>query len=455
MHHVALNLTDLIISLLRGTMRCDKTDAVVTWPWACLADDPAWNEHGLLVAAAILFLPGSFGRPPRNPALKINSGYKAWEFEYYVFGLLPGLLWALQLPLYHSHFCKLVAGVRVALLLVIPMKYRQRAHNLLLEFVREFEEMYYQRRVDRLHFVRQSVHSLIHLIPEGLRVGPASLHSQWTLETLIGNLTAEIGSDIHPYANLSHRATRRVQVNALKAMFPEFADSSNTLPVGALDLDGGYVLMHARDQRCRYLDAPDSTALTTFLEGKGVEVRTWRPLIWKWARVRLPNGQIARTAWKECAGEKRGNAVRRSRMVKVRLEHLCCISRAHLKDDRFAEVLYFFPLTVNATDTTFHLAMVSVFSPPDPAIRKETHDVLLACRYQGQRSREVVNIKDIQSVVAMVPLPLRREEAEDPRSAELYSDRYFVVEKLGLDMAWFGREERMEEEDDDGGKGDD
>ncbi|CDO77865.1 hypothetical protein BN946_scf184612.g2 [Trametes cinnabarina] len=385
---------------------------------------------------------GSFGRPPRNPALKINSGYKAWEFKYYVFGLLPGLLWALQLPLYHSHFCKLVAGIRVALLLVIPMKYRQRAHNLLLEFVQEFEEMYYQRRVDRLHFVRQSVHSLIHLIPEGLRVGPASLHSQWTLETLIGNLTAEIGSDIHPYANLSSRATQRVQVNALKAMFPEFADSPNTLPAGALDLDSGYVLMHARDQRCRYLDGPDSAALTTFLEGKGVEVGAWRPLIWKWARVRLPNGQIACTAWKECAGEKRGNAVRRSRMVK-------------LKDNRFAEVLYLFPLTVKETNTTFYLAMVSIFSPPDSAICKEAHNILLACRYQGQRSREVVNIKDIQSVIAMVPLPLRKDEAEDPHAEELYSNRFFVVEKLGLDMVWFGREEMMDQDDDEGGEGDD
>ncbi|KAI0355296.1 hypothetical protein OH77DRAFT_1540048 [Trametes cingulata] len=441
MHHVALNLTDLMISLQRGTIRCDKTDDVTTWPWACLADEETWTQHGALVSAAITYLPGSFGRPPRNPALKINSGYKAWEYQYYVFGLQPGLLWAVQRPLYHSHFCKLVAGIRVALLLVIPMQHRQRAHNLLLEFVREFELMYYQRRVDRLHFVRQSIHSLIHLIPEGLRVGPASLHSQWTLETLIGNLTAEIGSDVHPYANLSHRATRRVQVNALKAMFPEFAETPNTLPAGALDLGGGYALMHARDQRPRYIEGPEETALGAYLQGHGVDASAWRCLIWKWARVRLPNGQIARTAWKECQGERRGNAVRRSRMIKV------C-----LKDDRFAEVQYFFPLTLHGSETDLHLAMVSLFTPPDPAIRKETHDVLLACRYQGALSREVVDIKDIRSVVAMVPLPLRRKEADNPRCAELYSDRYFVVEKLGLDMAWFGREDEQDagDNEDDG-----
>ncbi|KAH9847975.1 hypothetical protein C2E23DRAFT_740410 [Lenzites betulinus] len=434
MHHVSLNLTDLVISLLRGTMRCDKTDDVTDWPWACFADDDTWDAHGALVADATKYLPGSFGRPPRNPAEKINSGYKAWEYLYYVFGLLPGLLWATQKPLFHGHFCKLVAGVRVALLLVIPVDRRQRAHTLLLEFVKEFEEMYYQRRIDRIHFIRQSLHTLIHLIPEGLRAGPACLYSQWVLETLIGNLSAEIRSHVEPFANLSNRATRRSQTNALFSMFPELAPITDALPTGAIDIGDDFVLMRARDQRPRLVDNSETEAARAYLDGPlGLDIGTWRPAMWKWARVRLPNGQIARTAWKECAGEARGNAVRRSRMVK-------------LKDQRFAEVQYFFRLGV-VEDHTLNLAMLSVFTPPDPAILRETQDVLLACRYQGAQSREVVDIKDIVSVVAMVPLPRRREEAEDPRSDALYADRFFAVEKLGLDMVWFGREDVPEDRD--------
>lgn len=332
MHHVSLNLTDLIISLLRGSMRCDKTDDVADWPWACLADDEIWAEHGALVANATKFLPGSFGRPPRNPAEKINSGYKAWEYLYYVFGLLPGLLWATQKPLYYGHFCKLVAGVRVALLLVIPLNRRQRAHTLLLEFVKEFEEMYYQRRIDRLHFIRQSLHTLIHLIPEGLRMGPASLYSQWVLETLIGNLTAEIRSHVSPFANLSNRATRRSQTNALTSMFPELAPPTDALPNGAMDLGDDYILLHACDRRARRVYGLEADALREYLEGPlDLDLGTWNPAVRKWARVRLPNGQIARTAWKECTGEARGNNVRRSRMVKVcqisldgRIAHLKC-----------------------------------------------------------------------------------------------------------------------------------
>lgn len=37
----------------------------------------------------------------------------------------------------------------------------------------------------------------------------------------------------------------------------------------------------------------------------------------RWARLELPNGQIARTAWKEEALEMRGKKPRRSRMVKA------------------------------------------------------------------------------------------------------------------------------------------
>ncbi|CDO70170.1 hypothetical protein BN946_scf185009.g21 [Trametes cinnabarina] len=434
MHHVSLNLTDLVISLLRGTMRCDKTDDISTWDWACLADNDTWEAHGHLVSQATQYLPGSFGRPPRNPAEKINSGYKAWEYLYYVFGLLPGLLWGIQKPAFYAHFCKLVAGVRVALLLVIPVELRQRAHELLLEFVQEFEEVYYQRRVDRLHFVRQSLHALIHLIPEGLRMGPASLYSQWVLETLIGNLTAEIRSHVEPYANLSNRATRRSQCNALMALYPMLAPPADVLPEHAVELGDEYILMRARDRGPRLVKGLEEAALREYLEGKlELGLGHWKLALWKWARVRLPNGQIARTAWKECAGEARGNKVRRSRMVK-------------LKDNRFAEIQYFFRLTIPHM-RVINLAMISVFTPPDDTIRRETNYVLLACGYQGTASREVVDIKDITSVVAMVPLPKRAEEAAHPRAEELYAARFFVIEKLGLDMAWFGRVDIAEEGD--------
>ncbi|KAI1787864.1 hypothetical protein LXA43DRAFT_895624, partial [Ganoderma leucocontextum] len=126
-----------------------------------------------------------------------------------------------------------------------------------------------------------------------------------------------------------------------------------------------------------------------------------------------------------------------------------------LKDGRFAEVQYFFGLRKMVADDgsdtlDFALAMVSLFTSSDPAIARDTHGALMACRYQGDCLSEVLNTRDIVSVVTVVPLPPRREEREDqdPHADELYSNRFFVVGKLWFDMTWNERKEEVAQEDD-------
>lgn len=77
------------------------------------------------------------------------------------------------------------------------------AHQLILEFHMEFEEMYYQRKVTCLHFVCPSLHGMDHLAPEIVRIGSLSTLAQWTMERTIGNLGQELRLPSNPYANLS------------------------------------------------------------------------------------------------------------------------------------------------------------------------------------------------------------------------------------------------------------
>ena len=51
MHLISLNLTDLLISLWRGTLDIDPNDDKTTWDWALLKGD-TWKEHGKRVAAS-------------------------------------------------------------------------------------------------------------------------------------------------------------------------------------------------------------------------------------------------------------------------------------------------------------------------------------------------------------------------------------------------------------------
>lgn len=96
----------------------------------------------------------------------------------------------------------------------------------------------------------------------------------------------------------------------------------------------------------------------------------------------------------------------------------------------FAEVQYYLRLTRENT-----IAIVSMYSRPDPILLKASHHTLWSCSYQGNASLKVISTEAIVGVVAMVPL-------------FGVQDRYFVVEKPGLDIAHMrGDDETIVDED--------
>jgi hypothetical protein len=321
MHLAALNIPDLLINLWRGTIDCDQNDDRSTWDWAVLQGS-TWESHGKEIAACTPYLPCSFDRPPRNPAEKISSGYKAWEFLMYIYGLGPAMFYGVLPEKYWVNFCKLIYGMRIILQHEIATEDLIKAQNSLLEFCLEFEVLYYQRRPERLHFVRQSIHALLHVSQETVRIGPSICSSQWTMERTIGNLVEEIHQPSNPYANLSQRGLQRSQVNALKAMFPELDEDKNKLPRGAINLGNEYVLLRAMEQTYYQLSDEYLIALRCFISQSynGILEAGVPIAVRRWARLRLPTGQVARSQWKESL--KPLDKVRMARNVKVNLNRL-------------------------------------------------------------------------------------------------------------------------------------
>jgi hypothetical protein len=90
MHLSTFNLANLLLFLWYGQLDNRRTDPISFWPWAVLWGN-TWEQHGKEVAETTSYLPGSFDQPPRNIAEKINSGYKAWEWLLYLYGLAPAL----------------------------------------------------------------------------------------------------------------------------------------------------------------------------------------------------------------------------------------------------------------------------------------------------------------------------------------------------------------------------
>lgn len=326
MHLGALNLTDLLLGLWRGTLDCDKEDDKSTWDWAVLQGD-TWKTHGAIVGGMRPYLPNSFDRPPRDPSEKISSGYKAQEFLTYVYGLGPGVLLGTLPDKYWIHFCKLVRGLRLVSQRSITRDDLILASQLLAEFIEEFEALYYQGDKRRLHFCQQSIHILKHICEEIVRLGPLCCYTQWTMERLIGMLMDELRQPSNPYANLGERALRRCQVNALKAIDPDnfnFAATEPTVPRAAQPLGDNYVLLAARDRTPVAVPLPHAIAIRRYIaSARQQDLAPWNVKLRRWARLALPNGQIVRSTWKE--RERPMEEVRQSRNVKVSHHNSCTL----------------------------------------------------------------------------------------------------------------------------------
>ena len=314
MHQPVINLGDLLISLWRGQVKSYGSDKKETWDWAVFMESRCWKEHGKEVACASPFFPSSFGRPPRNPAEKLSSGYKAWELLLYIYGLGPGIFYGVLPDVYYTHFCKLVFGIRIVYQRSVSVDSLEKANFALREYVIQFEGLYYQRKIDRLHFIRQCLHSLTHLATESLRCGPLSGCAQWCMENAVGSFGREIRSHSNAFANIANRGVLRAQINAIKARIPDL-EPEPTLPHGSFPFGDGYVLLRAMDSTRR----PVSNREAQAIRASGIEDasnRSTNPIsVLRWARLLLPNGQVARCAWKEKSGGEK--SVRCARNVKV------------------------------------------------------------------------------------------------------------------------------------------
>ncbi|KIK25410.1 hypothetical protein PISMIDRAFT_96864 [Pisolithus microcarpus 441] len=205
-------------------------------------------------------------------------------------------------------------------------------------------------------------------------------------------------------------------------MLPHLDPPENTNPHASADLGNGYILLAKRD---RYLTAVRGEEERVIAEYLGLP---FAPKICRWACLRLPNGQIARSEYQEL--QKAPEDIRMSRNVKVRYFARLIIRVADEHAALDADI---------ASPDRFHfadVALVTAYSQPHTDLLEKSYGVLASCMKPAQPSLQVIKISDIRSVVAMIPhCPIIHGVAEE---------RYFLVEKSGMEIARFGVEDDEE-----------
>lgn len=310
MHLIGANMADLWCSLFWGTLDCAQSNDRSTWYWAIFKNSETWEVHGQAVANCKQYLPGSFNVAPHDPSLHANSWYKCTEYITWLYGLCPGLLCGILPNDVWQNFYKFIASLCIMSQYSIELAHLQRAQERFTQWENDFKLLFYQQRIDHIHFIRSCVHLTSHLASEAARIGSPILSSQWTMEWTIRNLTHEICQPSDPFFNLAQQGIHRCQINALKAMIPSLDNSSNTLPCGSADLGNGYVLLPKRDVNAVGVTEEETWVIATYLQEPAGQKIRW------WGQLQLPNGQIAWLAYVEL--QRSSEQVCMVRNVKVR-----------------------------------------------------------------------------------------------------------------------------------------
>ena len=93
-------------------------------------------------------------------------------------------------------------------------------------------------------------------------------------------------------------------------MIPDLEPPDTIIPRGGIDLGDGYVLLWAQDCTAREIRAVEAAAIDSYLGMNPGNLK-----ITQWAHLRLCNGQMAHSVWKE--GPKEVNHICISQNIKV------------------------------------------------------------------------------------------------------------------------------------------
>ncbi|KAG1743717.1 uncharacterized protein EDB91DRAFT_223381 [Suillus paluster] len=167
-------------------------------------------------------------------------------------------------------------------------------------------------------------------------------------------------------------------------MLPHLDEPPKRLPMGAADLGDGYALLCKRERTPSFPQGAEKEAIQFFLNGPS-------PRFFKWARLKLPNGQIARSLWRESLRPPDRLPVCRN--VKFTLDGTI----------RFGEVRYFTRLVVRGDGEDqwvfVDVAIVTVYSLPDPNLLKSTSPTPASSTSHGDNEIRVINVKCITDVI--------------------------------------------------------
>ncbi|KAJ7114214.1 hypothetical protein C8R43DRAFT_903080 [Mycena crocata] len=262
--HIIANILPTLVALWTGTFK-DMTDSDEDY----ILDADDWTQIGEECAKAGDTIPAAFGSRIPNVATERNK-FKTENWFAFLMFLGPALLHGRLKTVYYRHFIKLVNIFTLCLKYFLPNEEIELLENGVVEWVEEYERLYYRYRPERISACTLPIHALLH-IPANIRtMGPLWAYWNFPTERFCGSIVLAIQSRKHPFTSMAHRLRDIAQINQLKLIYGladelDLSDSRETEKTGfALEDYPDFVFIYPQD-RTHALEQSTKKRISTFL----------------------------------------------------------------------------------------------------------------------------------------------------------------------------------------------
>nr|GAT46989.1 predicted protein [Mycena chlorophos] len=259
-------------------------------------------------AAAMKTIPSSFVRTLARGFDKFTA--ESWSFWFLY--LMPGLLHRRLPDVYHRHALQLVEFIKLCTQLSINRADLDQMDEMIVEYVLEFERLYYQYDIERLRTCPLVIHLLLH-VPRSIRnTGPVWVGWTFWVERFCQFMKRGIMSRRFPWANMSKRVHNHITLREMRLRY-DVADEFAPFEKPSLGLTRFEHVYRCHPETILRSPLQDSYApgdetllkIASYysnLLGKqrapAKQLLQLLPRIMpRWGKVRIPEGDSIRAAW--------------------------------------------------------------------------------------------------------------------------------------------------------------
>ncbi|KAF8674983.1 Transposase family tnp2 [Rhizoctonia solani] len=213
MHLVWINLIPQLADLWR-----EKFNGIDSGFEDYLINALVWNSMGDMCVDSSRSTPSSFGCP--IPHFRNRSHFTAESWSRWATHAAPNLLRRRFMDSrYYIHFVRLVNLMNKCTDHAVDRSELPAIRRGFIEWVEDFEQIYYQHDPERIQVCTTNIHYLLHIVDSIERLGPLPGYWAFPMERYCSFIGASVKSRRFPYANIARRVCDVAQLCIIREIY--------------------------------------------------------------------------------------------------------------------------------------------------------------------------------------------------------------------------------------------